>query len=390
MRKFMLFFLLLPLLPFKGLGQENSTTTDERIVTFRFTAGNDMFYIPSQGNDRELNRLYSLVGEYRAEITAGKLPIHVDGYCASLENAQENFKTAVVPSNRVKSELITNKELAERHFITKNHASAYTAPDGKNYRDMVVVMLHIPAKAATQLDTHAREQAARERAEAERLAAEKAERERQAEQARRERQERERLAAEQAEKERAEAKRLAAKTEPALSSKPCCFAIRTNLLYDAFLMPALGVEWRVSRSVGIKGDYSFSYWGDEKGKVQKTWLASPEVRWYLLEGKRFYLGLGGNYGEYNIYKGLVGSLFSDDTGYQGKLYGGGLTVGYRWPLSKSFGIDFNLGLGYTHFEYDSFNVIDETRVYKERDKAKNFWGPTQAGISLVWTLGGNK
>jgi hemolysin activation/secretion protein len=117
------------------------------------------------------------------------------------------------------------------------------------------------------------------------------------------------------------------------------------------------------------------------------WLVSPEVRWYLLDGKRFYVGVGGNYGEYNIYKGMVGDLFSDDTGYQGKLWNAGAVVGYQLKLSRAFSLDFNLGLGYTHFEYDSFNVINEVRVYKDRDKTKNFWGPTQAGISLIWTLG---
>jgi Protein of unknown function (DUF3575). len=161
-------------------------------------------------------------------------------------------------------------------------------------------------------------------------------------------------------------------------------------LYDAFLIPTLGVEWRVTPSVGIKLDGSYSYLGDEHGKVQKMWLVNPEVRWYLLDSKRFYAGASANFGEYNVYKGMIGGMFPDNTGYQGKLYGGGLTVGYQLPLSKSFGIDFNLGLGYTHFEYDSFTVINETRVFKDRDKTKNFWGPTQAGISLIWTLGGKK
>ena len=95
----------------------------------------------------------------------------------------------------------------------------------------------------------------------------------------------------------------------------------------------------------------------------------------------------GTYGEYNIYKYPLGSILSKDTGYQGKLWNAGLTVGYRLYLSRGFSIDFNLGLGYTRSEYDSFGMTDGIRVYKERNRAKNLWGPTQAGISLVWTLG---
>jgi len=345
------------------VAQTPSGKTETKTVTFRFVAGEDMFFIPYGGNDVELNRLYALVDEYRAEITSGKLPVQMEGYCASLPTTEENFKTAVVRSNRVKSELITNKGLSEGNFVTKNHATAYTSPEGKSYRDMVVVTLHIPAKAEPVREEPRPEPKPQPEAKPEPQP--------------------EPIVEKQPEPQ-------VIVSESAAPTKPYCFAVRTNLLYDAFLTPTLGVEWRVSRNIGIKVDGSYGYWGDEHGKVQKIWLVSPEVRWYMLESKRFYLGLGANVGEYNIYKSMIGSMFPKDTGYQGKLYGGGLTVGYQLPLSKSFAVDFNLGLGYTHFEYDSFNVINETRVYKERDKAKNFWGPTQAGISLIWTIGGNK
>jgi len=339
--------------------QTPSATADTKTVTFHFLAGQDMFYIPYGGNDAELNRLYALVDEYRAEITSGRMPVHVEGYCASLPTAEDNFKTAVIRSNRVKSELITNKGLLEEHFTTKNHAAAYNG-----HKDMVVVTLRIPVREEPKPEVKPEP-----RPEPQPQPEAKPE------------PQPEPVVEKQPEPQPEPA------VEPVRPTKPYCFAVRTNLLYDAFLVPTLGVEWRVSNNIGIKLDGSYGYWGDEHGKVQKIWLVSPEVRWYMGESKRFYLGLGANAGEYNIYKGMLGSLFDKDKGYQGKLYGGGLTVGYQLPLSKSFGIDFNLGLGYTRFEYDSFTVSNETRVFSEKDKTKNFWGPTQAGISLVWTLG---
>ena len=84
---------------------------------------------------------------------------------------------------------------------------------------------------------------------------------------------------------------------------------------------------------------------------------------------------------------MPGGILSKDTGYQGKLWNAGLTVGYQLCLSRSFSVDFNLGLGYTRSDYDSYGMTDGVRVYKEREKTKNLWGPTQAGISLVWTIG---
>ena len=161
------------------------TAPPDQTVTFRFVAGRDMFYIPWGGNGAELDRLHSLVDEYRTEITSGRMPVHVDGYCASLPAAQENLRTAAVRSNRVKSELITHKGLREENFITQNHASAYTGADGVRRRDMVVVTLRIPAKQE-QADTARQQQQRLEREAAEQAAKEQARRE-QAEQAAKER-----------------------------------------------------------------------------------------------------------------------------------------------------------------------------------------------------------
>lgn len=153
-----------------------------------------------------------------------------------------------------------------------------------------------------------------------------------------------------------------------------------------YFLFALGAEWRINDRFGIKLDGSLSCWSSKNGKVQKIWLLNPEVRWYLLSNRRFYLGVSGNYGEYNFYKYPFGSFFSKDNGYQGRMWSTGLTVGYQLCLSYHFSVDFNLGLGYTRSEYDSFNIRESVRVYKERNRTKNFWGPTQAGINLMWTF----
>lgn len=351
--------LLLPALLCVGAYAQD--TGAEKIVQFRFVTGNDMFYIPWGGNDAELNRLYSLVDEYRAEITSGRVPVYVDGYCASLPTAKENLNTAFLRANRVKSELITHKGLVEDNFTTKNYVTAYSAPDGKIYRDMVVVTLRIPAKAEQPKPQPKPEPYPEPQPEPAPFV--KVEPEPQPEPV----------------------------VEPVYSWRDrYCLAVRTNLLYDAFLLPTLGVEWRINRNVGIKVDGSRSWWGDSHGKVQKIWAVSPEVRWYMGSTKRFYVGAGYNYADYNIYKYIVGNLFSSDTGYQGKLWSVGVTTGYQLRLSGAFSMDFNIGLGYMKSEYDSFNIINDIRVYKDKNKSKDLWGPTQVGVSLVWRIGGSK
>lgn len=318
------------------------------------------------GNEAELERLYGLIDCHKAEIAEGKIPVQVDGYCASLLTVKENLHTAFIRANRVKSELITRKGLKETDFVTANYARAYY-----NNKDVVVVTLRVPAKNVVEPQP-AKEGVKREAPAPQEVTVKKKE---------------EPVAEKQPE---ANVERQPVPVAERLPSEPeqlYRFAVRTNVLYDAMLLPTLGVEWRVNRDLGVKLDGSLSWWGGEHGKVQKIWMLSPEVRWYLLHDKRFYAGVSGNYGEYNVYKYMLGGVLSKDTGYQGKCWNVGLTLGYQLYLSRSFSIDFNLGLGYTRSEYDSYGVTDGVRVYKERNNNKHFWGPTQAGISLVWTIG---
>lgn len=172
-------------------------------------------------------------------------------------------------------------------------------------------------------------------------------------------------------------------------------SIRSNILHDILLMPSIGVEYQINSNLGFKLDGSFSGWGGETGNVQKIWMFSPEARWYLSSINNLYVGLGCNFAKYNTYGYLLGKLWPEsigyrdyegETGYQGKLWNLGATVGYKLPISSIFTIDFNLGLGYINSKYDSFNVIKEVRVYNKMEQTKNTFGLTQLGITLVWTI----
>ncbi|MCD8103013.1 MAG: DUF3575 domain-containing protein [Alistipes sp.] len=360
MEKILQFLLLIPALlltfPASGEAAYPKAEPEENIVMFRFVPGDDMFYTPWEGNDGELERLYTLVEQYRTEIASGKMPVYVDGYSPTKQ-------LSFVRANRVKSELILQKGLSEDNFITKNYAAPYSDPAGTVHKDIVVVTMRIPAepepKPAPQPSV----------------------------------QEPKPVVLEEEAPQEVESPFAIAEPEPMPAPAPVSehagVYLRTNLLYDALLTPTIGLEWRVNDHVGIKVDGSWSHWGSTHGRVQKIWLVSPEVRWYLLDTKRFYVGLGANFGEANIYKGIA-SVFSSDTGYQGNIYGGGVTVGYNLALRKCLSMDFNLGLGVTHFSYDTFTVRGGYRVYQGRDLSKNFWGPTQAGVSLVWRIAGNK
>ncbi len=334
----------------------------EHTVRFLFVPGQDVFSIPWKGNGSELDTLYTLLDRYESEIFSGAMPVYVDGYSASMRDPKRNIDLAFVRANRVKSELILRRGLTEDHFRTRNFITAWTGPDGQVHKDVVVVTLRIPPRAQHEpMAEPEPEPVVREEMDL----------------------------PEDPDIFVTVRRETLPEPEPVPAPRSTGgLDIRTNLLYDALLTPTIGLEWRIDNHVGIKLDGSWAHWGSSHGRVQKMWLVSPEVRWYLLESKRFYVGVGANIGEANVYRGLA-KILSDDTGYQGRFYGGGVTVGYRLPLCEAgrMAIDFNLGLGLTHFRYDTFHLSNGYRVYRERDRIKNFWGPTQAGISLVWRIG---
>ena len=353
---------LLTLLLLPAMAQQKADTT----YTFRFVPRENMFYVPWNGNDMELARLLECIESNKTDILDDKLPLLVDGYCNSLGSETENLATAKIRANRVKSELITRAEIKEENFITHNHAT-----EG----DFVTVRLTVPVKetAETDADTEARR-----KAEAERLAAEKrAEQERLAEEQRKA--EEARHAVEKAEAEKtAQQDTLADTPSETKITNDYHLSLRANLLRWATLTPDLGLEWRICPSWGIAVNGSWTSWSwSDKDRRYALWEVAPEVRYYMGEKKAWYLGAMFKAGQFN-YK-------LSDTGKQGDLMGGGITGGYQLRLNKALALDFSLGLGYLNADYEKYEVIDGVRV-RRGNETKDWWGPINAGVTLVWKL----
>jgi len=343
----------------------------DTVYTFRFVSDRDMFYVPYGGNDAELERLMQCVEQYRADILSGETPLYVDGYSTAGQGEAENLAMSKVRSNRVKSELIVRQKLTEECFITKNHSGG---------GDYVTVRIVIPAdnneEARLATERAEKEQLAVEHAEQQRIATEKAEQERIA----RER-EQARLAAEQAKADslaqaQAEAERLAAEKSKAVDSYT--LSLRANFLRWATLTPDLGIEWRISSSVGIMVNGSWTSWTwQDNARRYALWEVMPEVRWYLGEKKAWYVGAMFKAGEFN-YK-------LSTTGKQGDLMGGGITGGYQLPLTEALSMDFSLGLGYLNADTEKYDVIYGVRV-RSGNETKHWVGPINAGVTLVWKI----
>ena len=359
---FLTLFLWLMTVTFPVIAQQKADTT----YTFRFVPQKDMFYVPWNGNDTELARLLECIENNKATILDGKMPLLVDGYCNSLGGEAENLATAKIRANRVKSELITRAKIKEENFITRNHVT-----EG----DFVTVRLTVPVKETAVTDAEAE---ARRKAEAERLETEtRAEQERRAEEHRKA--EEARLAAEKAKAEKsAQQNTLADTPSETKITTDYHLSLRANLLRWATLTPDLGVEWRICPSWGIAVNGSWTSWSwNDKDRRYALWEVAPELRYYIGSEKHGYIGAMYKAGHFN-YK-------LSETGRQGDIMGGGITGGYVLKLNNALSMDFSLGLGYIHADYDKYEVIDGVRV-RRGSGTKNWWGPVSAGVTLVWNI----
>ena len=346
---FLTLFLWLMTVTFPVIAQQKADTT----CIFRFVPQKDMFYVPWKGNDTELARLLEYIENNKATILNGKLPLLVDGYCKSQSSEVKNLATAKIRANRVKSELIIRAKIKEENFITHNHAT-----EG----DFVTVRLTVPVKETAVTDAEAE---ARRKAEEARLAAEP-------------------TVAGRRERQKAEAEKTA--QQNTLADTPSetkittdyHLSLRANLLRWATLTPDLGLEWRICPSWGIAVNGSWTSWSwSDKDRRYALWEVAPEIRYYMGEKKAWYLGAMFKAGQFN-YK-------ISETGKQGDLMGGGITTGYQLRLNKALTLDFNLGMGYLNADFEKYEVIDGVRV-RCGNETKNWCGPINAGVTLVWKL----
>ena len=339
---FLTLFLWLMTVTFPVIAQQKADTT----CIFRFVPQKDMFYVPWKGNDTELARLLEYIENNKATILDGKLPLLVDGYCKSQGSKAENLATAKIRANRVKSELIIRAKIKEENFITHNHAT-----EG----DFVTVRLTVPLKETAVTDAEAEARLAAEPTVAGRRERQKAEAEK-----------------------TAQPNTLADTPSETKITTDYHLSLRANLLRWATLTPDLGLEWRICPSWGIAVNGSWTSWAwSDKDRRYALWEVAPEIRYYMGEKKAWYLGAMFKAGQFN-YK-------LSETGKQGDLMGGGITAGYQLRLNKALALDFNLGLGYLNADYEKYEVIDGVRV-RHGNETKDWWGPINAGVTLVWKL----
>lgn len=177
-----------------------------------------------------------------------------------------------------------------------------------------------------------------------------------------------------------------ARPEPASQQSASYFALKSNLLYDALLVPNLSLEASISGGWTLAAGGMFAWWSkDAKHRYWRIYGGGLEIRKYfgtLSKSKPLQGHHLGIYGDFLTYDFEFGAK-----GYQSKAtYAAGIKYGYSHPIANRLNLDFALGIGYLHSNYKTYVPKDGCYVYQETKKLK-WLGPTQAEISLVWQLG---
>ncbi|MCR4603319.1 MAG: DUF3575 domain-containing protein [Prevotella sp.] len=140
-------------------------------------------------------------------------------------------------------------------------------------------------------------------------------------------------------------------------------AVRNNLLYDAFLTPNLGVDWRLSRrwSIGLTAGYRPWPTSDDTSRKWRHVLIMPELRHWsdsTFADRSWFWGVNAVYSHFNVadVDFPIGTLYSavKDERRQGDLVAVGASVGRSWRLCRWLRIEAEAGLDVGYALGDSY------------------------------------
>lgn len=182
---------------------------------------------------------------------------------------------------------------------------------------------------------------------------------------------------------------------PVPPQKPFYMAVKTNLLYDAALIPNIGVEFYLKDGWSIGAGWMYGWW--KKDRIHWYWRAyggDVTVRKWL--GKKaeekpltgHHIGVYGQVLTYDFETGGRGYMGGEPGGslFDRANFVGGIEYGYALPVARRLNLDFSIGIGYMGGKYHEYVPMDDCYVW-QATKQRHYFGPTRLEVSLVWLLG---
>lgn len=163
-------------------------------------------------------------------------------------------------------------------------------------------------------------------------------------------------------------------------------ALKTNLLFDAVLIPNLGVEVNVIDNWSVYADIMYAGWNMPiKHYYWDLYGAQIGVKKYFGQKSEERIFSGHHYGAYC--QALAYDLQLGHLGQQTPTLNMGIGVdyGYSFPVGRTLNLDLEIGVGFIAGKYYEYIVNEEHYTWRGTIE-RSWFGPTKAQVSLVWLI----
>ncbi|MDE5837565.1 MAG: DUF3575 domain-containing protein [Paramuribaculum sp.] len=168
---------------------------------------------------------------------------------------------------------------------------------------------------------------------------------------------------------------------------PFYAGLKTNLVYDAALIPNIGLDVYMGRNWSAVVNWEYAWWKSDA--VHWYWRAyggDIEVRKWIGEKADEKPLTGHHVGPY--FQILTYDFETGHRGYQGRRWtkAVGIAYGYSLPVRERLNIDFTIGIGYHWGQFYEYKPIDNHYVW-QKTRNRMAITPTKVEVSLVWLIG---
>ena len=165
--------------------------------------------------------------------------------------------------------------------------------------------------------------------------------------------------------------------------------LKTNAIGLGMAIANVAAEVDLAKHWSFTLPVYYSAWDYFKSTIKfRTAAIQPELRYWLSEeNDGFFAGVHFGLAYYNF--AFDGNYRYQDLNRETPAIGGGVSIGYRLPISKNnrWRVEFSLGAGVYSNHYDKFHNTPRTKdgLMIESIK-KTYWGIDQAAVSFSYSF----
>ncbi len=167
---------------------------------------------------------------------------------------------------------------------------------------------------------------------------------------------------------------------------PGRISVKTNALGLGLAIANAGAEVDICSHLSFNFPVSYSAWNYFTPTVKfRTLSVQPELRYWVSEANEgFFAGAHFGCGYYNVATG--GEFRTQDHDGKSPALGGGISFGYRLPMSRNdrWKLELSLGAGIYSLNYDRFR--NQNNGLLVSTVKKTYIGFDQAAVSVVYSF----